>query len=499
MSVLATPANGLKAGPKAARLAEPLDLSGAPTRGHLRVNWFCEKFLVIPNGHNAGNPFKLLPFQRDIVKGLFPHAVKARPSQGLVQIARANGKSALAAALALYALFADDVDGPQVLIVASDLRQAGIIFNFARRMVELSPELSARAKIYQDRIVTPFNDGLLQILPADAASLQGWRPSLCIVDELHVVSREIYEAMLLSAGKMPGSLLLSISTPSMDSDSVMWELLQYGREGTDPDFYLKEFTSDPTHPLDCEHCVKSANPAYGKFLTKKSMTTTRRTSRPDAYRVYRLAQWLDKTSDAWLGKSQLEPVLTDTPIPGGASVVLTVDGSYVGDSTVLMATTIAERPRVELLKVWQPHLENAEYRVSVTEVEQAVRDACKKYKVKEAAWDRFRWERSMQILESEGLPIAEFPQTSQRMSPATIGAYEAVVEKAVEIVAHPVLTEHLLNATVQEDNRGTKLKKVSPKSTKKIDAAVAFVMGHARARHYATQRPRRARTVRTRR
>lgn len=495
MTVIDAPATGLKAGPKAARLNEPLDLSDAPKRGYQRVCWFTETHLTIPNGHNAGNPFKLIPFQREIVKGLFPLALKSRPSQGLIQIARANGKSALAAALALYALFADDVDGPQVLIVAADLRQAGIIFNFARRMVELSPELSARAKIHADKIVTPFNDGLLQILPADAAALQGWRPSLAIIDELHVVTVEIYEAMLLSAGKMPGSLVLSISTPSIESDSVMWDLVQHGRAGTDPDFYLREYTSDPTHPLDCEHCIKAANPAFGKFLTKKSMETVRRTSRPDAYRVYRLAQWLDKKSDSWLSKSQVADVLTTEPIPLGSRVVLSVDGSYSGDSTILTAVTLADIPRAQLLRAWQPHLANSETRVSVTEVEQAVRDACAQYDVVEVAWDRYRWERSMQILESEGFPISEFPQTSQRMSPATIAAYEAINERRVEIVDDPVFVSHLLNARVVEDARGTRLKKVDPKSKFKIDAAVTFVMGFARARHHGTKRQAKRRVV----
>lgn len=495
MSVITAPATGLKAGPKAARLNEPLDMTDAPKRGYPRVSWFCESFLIIPNGHNAGNSFKPLPFQREIIKGLFPLSAIKRPSQGLVQIARANGKSALAAALALYALFADDIDGPQVLIVAADLRQAGIIFNFARRMVELSPELAKRAKIYQDRIVTPFNDGLLQILPADAASLQGWRPSLAILDELHVISRPIYEAILLSAGKMPGSLVLSISTPSMESDSVMWDLVQHGRAGTDPDFYFREYTSDPSHALDCLCCVQSANPAYGKFLTRKSMETVRRTSRPDSYRVYRLAQWLDKKSDSWLSKSQVQAVLTNEHIPDGSRVVLAVDGSYVGDSTILTAVTCEQTPRAQLIQAWQPHLENSESRVSVTEVEQAVRDACARFDVAEVVWDRYRWERSMQILESDGYPISEFPQTTQRMSPATISAYEAINECNVQIVEDPVFVAHLLNARVVEDNRGTRIKKVDKHSRQKIDAAVTFIMGFARARFHATRRTTRRRVA----
>ena len=94
----------------------------------------------LPRGHGALQPFRLRPWQRDIVKGLFP-ARGARPRSGLVSIPRGNGKSTLAAALGLCALYADDEEGAEVLVVASDERQARIMWNAARRMIELDDRL----------------------------------------------------------------------------------------------------------------------------------------------------------------------------------------------------------------------------------------------------------------------------------------------------------------------------------------------------------------------
>ena len=94
-----------------------------------------------------------------IVRALFDDP---RPRQGLVSIPRGNGKSTLAAALGLYGLFADGVEGAQVLCVASDQRQARIVlFNAARRMVEVSPLLEERCQVFQNRLYVPHTDSML--------------------------------------------------------------------------------------------------------------------------------------------------------------------------------------------------------------------------------------------------------------------------------------------------------------------------------------------------
>ena len=477
-----TAAAGIKLGPKSARNLDPIDLSLAPNRGYRRLSWFAENYLTIPSGYGQGKPFKLKPWQRnDILKPLFP--ARNRPSQGLVAMPRGNGKSSLAAVICLYALFADEVDSPQVLIVASDLRQAGIIYNMARRMIELNEELASRCKIYKDRIEVPGNNGVLMPLPGESGALQGWQPTLAIVDELHTVTADIWEAMLLSSGKRPDSLVLAISTPSLKSESVMWDLVTYGRAGTDPDFFFKEYTSDTSHPTDCEHCIKLANPAYGTFLNKKSMDSVRRTSTESAYRAFRLGQWLSLLDEHWLSRTQVEAVTTDSTIPLGSKVVLAVDGSYSGDATAIVAVTVAKKPRAQLLAVWEPHREADGYRVPIADVEDAIRKACATYNVVEVLFDPYRFSRTMEALAAERLPIVEFPQSAARMTPATVGAYSAIDNEALEIVSHEVLTRHLLNAHVTEDARGTRIRKRNKDSKDKIDAAVCLVMALSRATH----------------
>jgi phage terminase large subunit-like protein len=135
----------MKAGPKGSVTAPPLDLRRLPRRGAARAIAFIERYVTVPKGTGAKHRLKLRPWQREIIRGVLD---EPRPRQALVSIPAGNGKSTLAAALGLYGLLADGVEGAQVLVVASDERQARIIQNTARRMVELDKALSARVEVF---------------------------------------------------------------------------------------------------------------------------------------------------------------------------------------------------------------------------------------------------------------------------------------------------------------------------------------------------------------
>ena len=94
------------------------------------------------------------------------------------------------------------------------------------------------------------------------------------------------------------------------------------------------------------------------------------------------------------------------------------------------------------------------------------------------------------MLEAERLPIVEFPQSPQRMVPATQRFYEAVMNEQLHHSGDERLAQHVNNAVLRTDSRGSRLSKESKKSNRKIDLAVASVMAFDRAAHAKKSRAR---------
>jgi phage terminase large subunit-like protein len=159
--------------------------------------------------------------------------------------------------------------------------------------------------------------------------------------------------------------------------------------------------------------------------------------------------------------------------------VLSLDGSFSQDATALVACQTGDVPHLDVVGLWEPPAGHPDYRVPIFEVEDAIRAACRRWQVRSIVADPFRWARSLQLLEAEGLPVMEFPQSPQRMTPGTNGLYEAVVNGAVTHSGDPRMARHIGNATVRTDSRGTRLYKEHKHSTRRIDLAVCAVMAHS--------------------
>lgn len=480
----------MKAGPKAAVTAPPLDLSALPPQRARRAVAFIEGFLLIPKGKGARSPVRLRPWQKQIVRGVLAPGVR----QGLVSLPRGNGKSALAAFLALYGLFADGVEGAQVLTVASDERQARIVFNAARRMVELNDLLADRVQIFQDRIYVPHTDSVLRPLPADAASLQGWDPSLAVVDELHVVDENTYDSMLLASGKRDTSLLLAISTPADSPDSVMWRLVEHGRAGGDPAFSFHEWAAPEGCAADDRDAWAKANPAMRDFLAEDAVAASLRTTREERFRRFRLGQWVGH-SGAWLPWGAWDALATGEPIPDGERVVLAFDGSASGDSTALVAATVDAEPHISTLHVWA-NPGDPQWRVPRAEVDRAVDAAFEKFDVAELAADPWGWRSEIEAWGDRHGDVLQWPtNVVKRMAPATDRFYALVVDGRLSHDADPRLASHIANCVAESTALGDLVRKDRKSSPRKIDAAICAIVAVDRAAFHASKPKRRRRML----
>lgn len=262
----------MKAGPKAA--VDPSVLPFRPrSTGSARFEAFTRKFVMVPKGTGARRPMRLRDWQVQLVGSVLD--ADPRPRTAGWMMPRGQGKSTLVAALGLYDLF-EGGEGASVVVAATDERQAGIVFNTAARMVELSEPLASRCQVFKDRLYIPERGASFVCLPAEPRRLEGLDPTLAILDEIGVISTDVYEVLALAQGKRETSTLLGIGTPGPDPHTgVLADMRAYAAEHPeDGSFAWREFSAAgfEDHPPDCRHCWELSNPALGDFLHADAMT-----------------------------------------------------------------------------------------------------------------------------------------------------------------------------------------------------------------------------------
>ena len=200
-------------------------------------------------GKWAGKRFWLLPWQEQIIRDIFG-IVKADGKRqfrtAYVEIGKKNGKSELAAAVALYLLYADGESSAEVYGAASDRQQASIVFDVAKRMVEMTPALMKRSKIMAatKRLVNYSNAGFYQVLSAEVGTKHGLNVSGLVFDELHAQpNRNLYDVLTKGSGDAREQpLFFLITTAGNDRNSICYEVhtkaedILKGRK-VDPTFY----------------------------------------------------------------------------------------------------------------------------------------------------------------------------------------------------------------------------------------------------------------------
>ncbi|WP_061001177.1 terminase TerL endonuclease subunit [Mycolicibacterium mucogenicum] len=451
---------------------------------------FCEKFVRVPKGTNAKGVFRPREWQMDIVRDVLDSGARTVGEM----LPRGSGKTTLNAAIALYVFFTWG-EGANVDIFAVDERQAGLAFSAAKRIVELSDELSSRCYVYADKLVIPLTDSTFQVMPASPAAAEGRDSVLTIVDEAGVVNRDLYEVVALAAGKRERSVLVAIGTPGPKlDDQVLLSLREQHQEHPeDTSLRWREYSAAgfEDHPVDCQHCWELANPALDDFLHRDALHALLPPKvREATFRRARLCQLPVDVEGAFLPPGVWDGLSTGVPIPDGAEVVVALDGSFSDDTTALLLGTVAAEPHFDVLQVWDPK-GDPDYRVPVAEVEQAIRDACKRYQVVEIVADPFRWTRTIQVLADEKLPMVEFPHSPSRLTAATGDLYSAAVNGKLTHSGNPTLAAHVGAAVIREDARGIRLDKATrSRSARKIDLAACLVMAHSRATWRATHKKR---------
>lgn len=490
----AAASGGTKAGPKAQADTSPIhwnhDLQGVDS-----FVWFCEEYLTIPRGKGAGGPMHVRDWQRDMVAEL----LEPETALAVWVLPRGQGKSGIAAAIGLYWLFHPGRMGSRIAIVAQDERSARRLLATAKRMVDLNPSLAARSTAYRDHIVVPGHDGELVALPAEAHRVEGSDLDLAILDEIGFMPKATYEAAFESVGKVEGGKVLCIGTPSpakFRDISPLWDLVIQGRSNPDDRTYrLTEYGAPADMDIKDPETWKIANPAYGDWLTETSIRAKLPPKiRELEFRRTRLGQWTESSSEpAFNPADWSQCARKGVTMPRGTRVVLALDGSMSSDSTAILIGSVSSKPHFQVGGLWEPHKEDDQYQVSHLEVEDRIRELAAYYTVVEVVADPFRWQRTLQVLEEDGLPVSQFPQTAQRLTPATNDLRAAVHNGGITHADEHEFNRHVLRASVDETARGLKVSK--PSHNEKIDLVPCLIMAFSRCQWLGSKGNKRKRKV----
>lgn len=472
----------------------------------------------------AGKPFELIDWQEQIIRDVFgtlkPNGYR-QFNTAYIEISKKQGKSELAAAVALLLTCGDGEERAEVYGCAADRQQASIVFEVAADMVRMCPALNKRVKILasQKRIIYLPTNSFYQVLSAEAYSKHGFNIHGVVFDELHTQpNRKLFDVMTKGSGDARMQpLYFLITTAGTDTNSICYETHQKAKdilEGRkiDPTFYPVIYGAGEEDDWTDPKVWKKANPSLGITVgmdkVKEACESAKQNpGEENSFRQLRLNQWV-KQAVRWMPMNKWD--VCAFPVPeddlegrvcyGGLDLSSTTDIT----AFVLVFPPEDEEDKFYVLPYfWIPE-ETLELRVKrdhvpydvwerqgfiqMTEgnvvhygyIEKFIERLGERFNIREIAFDRWGAVQMVQNLEGMGFTVVPFGQGFKDMSPPTKELMKLTLEQKIAHGGNPVLRWMMDNIFIRTDPAGN-IKADKEKSTEKIDGAIATIMGLDRA------------------
>ena len=469
-------------------------------------------------------PFELIDWQEQIIRDIFgvlkPNGYR-QFNTAYIEIPKKQGKSELAAAVALLLTCGDGEERAEVYGCAADRQQASIVFNVAADMVRMCPALSKRVKILdsQKRLIYQPTGSIYQVLSADVGNKHGFNTHGVVFDELHTQpNRKLFDVMTKGSGDARMQpLYFLITTAGNDTKSICYEIHQKAKdiiEGRkiDRTFYPVIYGAEESDDWTDPKVWKKANPSLGITVgidkVKDACESAKQNpGEENSFRQLRLNQWV-KQAIRWMPMDKwdkCEFAVSEDDLEGRVCY----GGLDLSSTTDITAFVLVFPPEDEndkyiiLPYFWIPE-DNLELRVrrdhvpydvwerqgflQTTEgnvvhygyIEKFIESLGERFNIREIAFDRWGAVQMVQNLEGMGFTVVPFGQGFKDMSPPTKELMKLVLEQKIAHGGHSVLRWMMDNIFIRTDPAGN-IKPDKEKSTEKIDGAVATIMALDRA------------------
>ncbi|MGO6999004.1 terminase large subunit [Rhizobium leguminosarum] len=274
----------------------------------VRAVSFFPEHLCFTKGEWAGKPFHLEDWQaNDIVRPIFgwkrPDGTR-RYRRVYVWVPRKNGKTELAAGIALLILLGDGELGGEVYSIASHEGQARLVFGQAATMVGKSLTLSNDLVSLKSSIYCPALNASFKPLSGKAEGKHGFSASGLIGDEIHEwTSGDLYQFVHDSedARRQPLEFLISTAGKKGTYGEEVWDECQKILDGTyeDPETLVVVYAADPDDDWQSEKTWRKANPNLGVSKKLDTMRTNARRARQlprleNHFKNYHLNIWTEQ-------------------------------------------------------------------------------------------------------------------------------------------------------------------------------------------------------------
>lgn len=215
------------------------------------IEWI-EKHCFHTEGPLAPGPFILELWQKALLScmfGVVDEKGNRQFREVVLIVARKNGKSLFAAAVARY-VWLNEGFGTKVFTTAPKLEQAEIIYSNIWVMTQLDPEWQEKKRLSEEKDVhkkklnddsdmerhrmsdlyIPASNSTVKKIAFAAKRSDGFNPSMCICDEIAAWEGDKglkqYEVLKSGMGARPEPILLSCSTSGYQNDSIYDEIMK---------------------------------------------------------------------------------------------------------------------------------------------------------------------------------------------------------------------------------------------------------------------------------
>jgi phage terminase large subunit-like protein len=481
-----------------------------------RVIRFIES-LPCTSGPLAGTLFRLRPWQKRFIRAVYATDKNGKRvvRTAVLSMGRGNGKTTLAAMLALWHLVQERRG--EVVSAANDRTQASRIFAEMAAIVERVPWLDARISV--KRFTKELEDvggteSIYTALSRESGTKMGLAISVAIYDELgQSEARDLYDALDTAMGKRSEPLMIVISTQASRDEAPLSQLIDYGLriqrgEIVDPSFHLTLYAASDADDPWSSKTWRKANPALGDFRSRDdvkrlALQAQRMPSAEFSFRNLILNMRCDAAAQfvsmaAWKAcgemsapTEQLKGRRCFAGLDLGATRDLTAlvlvfagdDGGYdVRAFAWLPGETLQQRQDEDGMPyvTWAQQGDLLTFPGRTTDpkaVALKIAELHGRYNIEALAFDRWRVEDLKRELDGIGcnVVLTPFGQGYRDLSPAVDRLEQLIEDGKLRHDSNPVLTMAVANGKVEMDAAGNR-KLSKRKSTGRIDPLAALTM-----------------------